>query len=581
MFFQTTNHWHLQTQPSIARLSLVCWFASFLFLTGCNRSHETTSPPTAPQERIWTSLADDLEATPLPNRQKTSNAHLFQSIPVKDSGLDFADQWQPSQDYEFEIYNSLPGGGICVGDIDGDDLPDVFLTQANVGSRLYRNLGHLKFEDITETSGVSNTDTGQGAAFVDVDNDGDLDLMVCHDETANQLYINDGKGRFTEEAAQRGLDFVGNSVMMAFADYDGDGVNDILVGAGRGSDLRAHAYDSSGAVLQSFQYTAAGNDGYIRPCQTLEDKILVSFTTGYGRYPRGPAAYDKVTGQILWHYSMGPNPGGFGTAVTDVNGETRILMNALTHHNGATGDGWNHNGTPTTDGDLYAIQVDEYGNEVFTRDFSADGERDGHVRTAFSDLDGDGAKEALVFEGHFGSVYRGTAQIHLHDTETGAVLKTYDGPEDTDWDGRIVGDLDGDGLQEILGSAAQTSGTASGYWSFEQRLLDSHLEEVAVGHVSGIACAAVDLDADGTAELLFRDGSLVRVTTLQFQELWTWPAPGVVRQVIPADLDADGIVDICVQYEGGVAVLTAIPEPTTLSLLAFGGLTVLSRRRKH
>ena len=223
MFFQTTNHWHLQTQPSIARLSLVCWFASFLFLTGCNRSHETTSPPTAPQERIWTSLADDLEATPLPNRQKTSNAHLFQSIPVKDSGLDFADQWQPSQDYEFEIYNSLPGGGICVGDIDGDDLPDVFLTQANVGSRLYRNLGHLKFEDITETSGVSNTDTGQGAAFVDVDNDGDLDLMVCHDETANQLYINDGKGRFTEEAAQRGLDFVGNSVMMAFADYDGDG----------------------------------------------------------------------------------------------------------------------------------------------------------------------------------------------------------------------------------------------------------------------------------------------------------------------------------------------------------------------
>jgi len=408
-----------------------------------------------------------------------------------------------------------------------------------------------------------------GDSILEIVTFGDDNLSVYASDGAPLLRVSPNKGNCRN--LQPGL----------IADYDGDGVNDILVGAGRGSDLRAHAYDSSGAVLQSFQYTAAGNDGYIRPCQTLEDKILVSFTTGYGRYPRGPAAYDKVTGQILWHYSMGPNPGGFGTAVTDVNGETRILMNALTHHNGATGDGWNHNGTPTTDGDLYAIQVDEYGNEVFTRDFSADGERDGHVRTAFSDLDGDGAKEALVFEGHFGSVYRGTAQIHLHDTETGAVLKTYDGPEDTDWDGRIVGDLDGDGLQEILGSAAQTSGTASGYWSFEQRLLDSHLEEVAVGHVSGIACAAVDLDADGTAELLFRDGSLVRVTTLQFQELWTWPAPGVVRQVIPADLDADGIVDICVQYEGGVAVLTAIPEPTTLSLLAFGGLTVLSRRRKH
>ena len=66
-------------------------------------------------------------------------------------------------DYKFEIYNSLPGGGICIGDYDDDDLPDVYLTQPNVGSRLYRNLGEFHFQDVTESSGVGDNSVGQGA----------------------------------------------------------------------------------------------------------------------------------------------------------------------------------------------------------------------------------------------------------------------------------------------------------------------------------------------------------------------------------------------------------------------------------
>ena len=283
MFSQTTNHWHLRTQSSIARLSLVCCFTSILFLAGCNRSPETTSPSPAAEERVWTSIADDLEATTLPNRQKTNTAHLFHSIPVKDSGLDFADQWKPTEDYEFEIYNSLPGGGICVGDIDGDDLPDVFLTQANVGSQLYRNLGQLKFEDITETSGVSNTTTSQGAAFVDVDNDGDLDLMVCHAETANQLFINDGKGHFTEEAAQRGLDFVGNSVMMAFADYDGDGDLDGYLVTNRRDDKNVNVPEP----------TKDENGHWVVPKEALEFIDVIVSKDGKERIVRA-AQYDHL-----------------------------------------------------------------------------------------------------------------------------------------------------------------------------------------------------------------------------------------------------------------------------------------------
>ena len=172
---------------------------------------------------LWTDVAAGLAASPLPARQSTTGTTRFESLTVDQTGIDFADNWTPPPGYKLEIYNSLPGGGICIGDYDGDNLPDVFLTQPNVGSRLYRNLGDFHFQDTTESSGTGDNPYGQGAAFIDIDDDGDLDLYVCNDERPNQLFVNDGQGKFSESAAEFGLDFNGASVMMAFADYDCDG----------------------------------------------------------------------------------------------------------------------------------------------------------------------------------------------------------------------------------------------------------------------------------------------------------------------------------------------------------------------
>src|SRR5690606_36482277 len=69
----------------------------------------------------------------------------------------------------------------------------------------------------------------QGAAFADIDNDGDLDLYVCRFNAANLLCINQGNGTFIEEAAARGLDVVDGSGMAAFADYDRDGWLDVYL----------------------------------------------------------------------------------------------------------------------------------------------------------------------------------------------------------------------------------------------------------------------------------------------------------------------------------------------------------------
>ena len=120
------------------------------------------------------------------------------------------------------------GGGACLGDGDGDGLPDLFLARTQGPSVLYRNLGNWRFEDVSVRAGIATADRHvTGCAFADVDGDGDLDLLVVALGGPNVLFRNDGKGRFTEEDA--GLKSSAGSTTLAVADVDGDGHLDLYV----------------------------------------------------------------------------------------------------------------------------------------------------------------------------------------------------------------------------------------------------------------------------------------------------------------------------------------------------------------
>ncbi|WP_343125152.1 FG-GAP-like repeat-containing protein [Opitutus sp. GAS368] len=126
------------------------------------------------------------------------------------------------------------GTGVAVGDFDGDGRPDIFVVSKTESCRLFRNLGHYKFEDVTDKAGVG--DKGEaakvwksGVTFVDVNNDGLLDIYVCRFNAPNLLYINQGDGTFKEEAHAYGLDVKDASVMAAFCDYDRDGWLDVYI----------------------------------------------------------------------------------------------------------------------------------------------------------------------------------------------------------------------------------------------------------------------------------------------------------------------------------------------------------------
>jgi len=134
--------------------------------------------------------------------------------------------------HEFDV--GAVGTGVAIGDYDGDGLPDIFVVSKTESCRLFRNLGNWRFEDVTERAGVGDKGDAaaiwkQGATFVDVDNDGLLDIYVCRFNAPNLLYMNQGDGTFKEEAAARGLAVRDASVMAAFCDYDRDGFLDVFV----------------------------------------------------------------------------------------------------------------------------------------------------------------------------------------------------------------------------------------------------------------------------------------------------------------------------------------------------------------
>lgn len=126
--------------------------------------------------------------------------------------------------------NLMNGSGVAAGDVNGDGLVDLYFCGLDVDNRLYRNKGGWKFEDITASAGVACPgQDSTGAVFVDIDGDGDLDLLVTSLGGGVRLFINDGHGHFTEKTDAAGLRSQAGSTSMALGDFDGDGDLDLYV----------------------------------------------------------------------------------------------------------------------------------------------------------------------------------------------------------------------------------------------------------------------------------------------------------------------------------------------------------------
>jgi len=152
------------------------------------------------------------------------------------AGVDFVLENSPSA--EKHLIETMPGG-IAVFDYDGDGRPDIFFTNgASVPSleknapkfhnRLFRNLGGMKFKDVTLEAGLAGVGYSIGAAAADYDNDGYVDLFVAG-VRSNHLYRNLGNGKFADVTAQAGISRAEWSITGGWFDYDNDGLLDLFV----------------------------------------------------------------------------------------------------------------------------------------------------------------------------------------------------------------------------------------------------------------------------------------------------------------------------------------------------------------
>ena len=168
---------------------------------------------------------------------KKDEGSLFTNPDPKDTGVDFINKIDESDDLNILDYLYFyNGGGVAIGDLNNDGLPEIFFSGNQVKNKLYLNKGNLQFDDISNSAGVlGNSSWNSGAVMGDVNGDGFLDIYVCAVvglngfNGFNELYINNGDLTFTESAAEYGLDFESYSSTAAFLDYDLDGDLDIYL----------------------------------------------------------------------------------------------------------------------------------------------------------------------------------------------------------------------------------------------------------------------------------------------------------------------------------------------------------------
>ena len=151
----------------------------------------------------------------------------FTSISPSWSGVDFANALTDSSFIENQMRGN--GSGVAAGDVNGDGRPDIYLARLEGPNALYINLGDWRFRETAVESGVAAADRfSTGATLVDVDGDGDRDLILTSIEGPRSVFLNDGEGRFAE-APDAGLLDSRGGMSSALADIDGDGDLDLYL----------------------------------------------------------------------------------------------------------------------------------------------------------------------------------------------------------------------------------------------------------------------------------------------------------------------------------------------------------------
>jgi len=480
---------------------------------------------------------------------------LFSLLPPGQTGIDFQNTIVETADlnllkYEY-VYN---GGGVAIGDVNGDGLPDVYLTANQLPAKLYLNLGHLKFRDITAEAGVGGREGWKtGAAICDVNGDGLPDIYLCYSGNGpastrrNQLFINKGLVNglpvFEDRAAAYGLDAAGaNSTQAAFLDYDRDG------------DLDMVLIDHATMFYDPFYNT-----------QKLRTKRHPYFSSRFYRNDShgDTIHFTDISAQV--GLKGGGNNFNLGIVVSDLDGDGWPDMYVtndyeeqdflyINQRDGTFRDATRDAVTHTSRNGM-GVDIADYNNDgrpdIVVLDMLA---ADNHRQKQLKGPDGYDRSQQMLRSGYYYQQMRNTLQLNIGTRPNGdpvfSEIGQLAGISGTDWSWTpLLADFDNDGYKDLYVSNG-----------FPHDFTDLDFMRNTV--VEAKARYGADLPAD----VLVKQMPSTPVTNymfagkgdLTFQDVtaaWGMATPYIGNGAAYVDLDNDGDLDLVVNALGAPAVI--------------------------
>jgi hypothetical protein len=312
---------------------------------------------------------------------------------------------------EAGLADQLGGLNIVQGDYDNDGRLDILVLRGGwempQRKSLLRNNGDGTFTDVTMASGLAKTATGtQTAVWVDVDNDGWLDLFAGNENGPAQLFRNNRDGTFDDVAARAGVDRRGFNKGVTAADYDNDGWPDLYVSNLGGSNF-LYRNNRNGTFTELARAAGAPGPGQGFPTWFFdydndghEDLFVASFVTSVDEVARSYLQLPR-NGQTLKLYrNLGD---GSFQDVTRQAGLDKVLMVMGANFGDIDNDGFLDiylgTGNPSYASLVPSLLLRNDGGRSFVDVTAATGTGELHKGhgVAFADLDRDGDQE-IVFE---------------------------------------------------------------------------------------------------------------------------------------------------------------------------------------
>ncbi len=383
------------------------------------------------------------------NTEHKKDTTLFKLLDSIETGVKFQNTVYNQKDFNiFNYRNFYNGGGVALGDINNDGLPDMYLT-SNLGeNKLYLNKGNFQFQDISESSGSTGKRAwSTGVVMVDINADGFLDIYVCNagnikgDNQKNELFINNGDLTFTDAAETYNLADSGFTTHTAFFDYDKDG------------DLDAYILNNSFLPVNTLNYSNK------RSLRANDWELPEMFKGGGDKLFRNDNNYfvDVSEESGIYGSLIGF---GLGVAISDINNDSYpdiYVSNDFYEHDYLYIN--NQDGTFTEDiknkmshssmfsmgGDIADINNDGR-PDIFVTDMHPEGDERLKNTTHFDSYDLHLRKQKMDF---YNQSMHNTLQLNLEGNGFFDIAN-YANVAKTDWSwGALIFDMDNDGYKDI------------------------------------------------------------------------------------------------------------------------------------